>query len=91
MVQVMMQEKEDILLAIINRELAAIKIIQGAALGSQQKAYYHRYHENMKFLILVYWSHRSFFQIISFYIVIVVLRFECLLFLLFRYSKQIFL
>jgi hypothetical protein len=73
MVQVMMQEEKDILLAIINWELTAIKIIQGSTLRSQQKANYHRYHENMKFFILVDWSHRSLFQIISFNIVIVVL------------------
>jgi hypothetical protein len=54
---VMMEEKENILFAIINGELAAIKIIQSSTLRSQQKTYYHRDHENMKFFILVNWSH----------------------------------
>ena len=57
MVQVMMQEKEDILFAIVNWELAAIKIIQSSSLRSQQKTYYHGDHENMKFFILIDWPH----------------------------------
>ena len=40
-IQVMMQEKEDVLLAVIDRELAAIEIIQCSSLRGQQEAHDH--------------------------------------------------
>ena len=41
MVQVMVQEEQYILLAVVNRELAAVQVVQGPSFRGQQKTHDH--------------------------------------------------
>lgn len=56
-IQVMMQEKEYILFAVVNWELTAIEVVQGSSFGCQQQTHYHGDHEHVQLLVLVYGSH----------------------------------
>ena len=61
----MMKQEEDVLLAVVNGKLAAVKVIESASLGCQQETHEQRDHQDVQFLILIDRAHRSLLKVES--------------------------